>query len=218
LKFMRGVVFGTTGMGKGLDDERMEGLWRALEETETVVFLHPHYGLPKEVYGPRADEYGHVLALALGFPLETTIAVTRMILSGVFDRHTSLSILLAHSGGTLPFLAGRLESCILHDTHLKNTGKLDNRRNVWDILKTNILLDAVIYSEVGLKTAVEASGSDRVMFGTDHPFFPPLEGEGEQWLSVTTNYGAIKKAFPGNGEKSQAVLGGNAIRLLKLHV
>jgi aminocarboxymuconate-semialdehyde decarboxylase len=88
-----------------------------------------------------------------------------MILSGVFDRHTSLSILLAHSGGTLPFLAGRLESCILHDTHLKNTGKLDNRRDVWDILKTNILLDAVIYSEVGLKTAVEASGSDRVMFG-----------------------------------------------------
>jgi aminocarboxymuconate-semialdehyde decarboxylase len=66
LESMRGVVFGTTGMGKGLDDERMEGLWRALEETEMTVFLHPHYGLPKEVYGPRADEYGHVLALALG--------------------------------------------------------------------------------------------------------------------------------------------------------
>jgi hypothetical protein len=58
----------------------------------------------------------------------------------------------------------------------------------------------------------------RRRLGTDHPFFPPLEGEGEQWLSVTTNYGAIKKAFPENGEKSQAVLGGNAVRLLKLHV
>jgi aminocarboxymuconate-semialdehyde decarboxylase len=148
--------------------------------------------------------------------METTIAVARMLLSGVFDRHGSLTLLLAHSGGTLPFLAGRLESCIAHDAHLKKGGKLEKRRDIWDVLKKNILLDAVVYSSVGLRAAVEASGEDRVLFGTDHPFFPPLEGGGEAWLSVTTNFAAIRQCFDGDKEKSRAVLGGNAMRLLKL--
>lgn len=165
LKHMRGVIMGTSGLGNGLDDAALDPIYAALEKYETLVFLHPHYGLPASVYGPRANEYGHVLPLALGFPLETTIAVSRMLLSGVWDRFTKLKVLLAHSGGTLPFLAGRLESCIQHDGHLKEAGKTEGRRDVWDILKTNIYLDAVIYSEVGLKAAMNASGADRLLFG-----------------------------------------------------
>jgi aminocarboxymuconate-semialdehyde decarboxylase len=66
LKWMRGVVLGTGGMGQGLDDLNMESVYTALEEAHLPVFLHPHYGLPSQVYGPRADEYGHVLPLAMG--------------------------------------------------------------------------------------------------------------------------------------------------------
>lgn len=165
LKHMRGVIMGTSGLGKGLDDPALDPIYAALEKHDQLIFLHPHYGLPTSVYGPRANEYGHVLPLALGFPLETTIAVTRMLLSGVWDRFKKLNVLLAHSGGTLPFLAGRIESCIKHDGHLKKEGKIEGRRDVWEILKTNIYLDAVIYSEVGLKAAINASGADRLMFG-----------------------------------------------------
>ncbi|KAI4952731.1 hypothetical protein J4E91_003203 [Alternaria rosae] len=216
LKYARGVIMGTSGLGQGLDDENLDPVYAALEKHQQLIFLHPHYGLPTSVYGPRASEYGHVLPLALGFPLETTIAVTRMLLSGVWDRFTKLSVLLAHSGGTLPFLAGRIESCILHDGHLKKHGKIQNRRDVWDILKTNIYLDAVIYSEVGLKAALDASGSDRLLFGTDHPFFPPLEEDAKEWHSVNANYGAISKAFSTDDKKAQDVLGGNAVRILRL--
>ena len=97
--------------------------------------------------------------------METTIAVSRMILSGVWDRWTGLSVLLAHSGGTLPFLAGRLESCILHDGHMMKKKDCKNRRTVWDILQNNILLDAVVYSEAGLRAATTVAGSDRILFG-----------------------------------------------------
>jgi aminocarboxymuconate-semialdehyde decarboxylase len=165
LKHVRGVIMGTSGLGNGLDDPDLDPVYAALEKHNQLIFLHPHYGLPSSVWGPRASEYGHVLPLALGFPLETTIAVTRMLLSGVWDRFKGLNVLLAHSGGTLPFLAGRIESCIAHDGHLKKEGKIEGRRDVWDVLKTNIYLDAVIYSEVGLKAAVDASGADRLMFG-----------------------------------------------------
>ncbi len=171
LRYCRGVILGTTGLGKGLDDPNLIPIFEAVGAAGLVIFLHPHYGLPNEVWGPRASaEYGHVLPLSLGFPMETTIAVTRMYLAGVFDQVRSLRMILAHSGGTLPFLAGRIESCVLHDGHLVREGKVGpSRRTVWDVMREQIYLDAVIYSEVGLKAALDASGADRLMFGTDHP-------------------------------------------------
>lgn len=213
---MRGVILGTSGLGSGLDDPNLDPIYAVLESQDQPIFLHPHYGLPSSVYGPRANDYGHVLPLALGFPLETTIAVTRMLLSGVFDSFPKLSVILAHSGGTLPFLAGRIESCIAHDGHLHGQPGFSTRRSIWDVLKTNIYLDAVVYGEAGLKAAVHASGSDRLMFGTDHPFFPPLEDEQKEWLSVRTNEKAVASTFSGDSDSGQAVMGGNAVRVLNL--
>lgn len=170
LTHMRGVIMGTSGLGKGLDDKALDPVWAALEETQTVLFLHPHYGLPDEAFGgPEVTQrYGHVLPLALGFPLETTIAVTRMLLSGVFDRFPKLNILLAHSGGTLPFLAGRIQSCIAHERKfVANGGSTQGpERDIWEVLNTNIYLDAVVYGEPGLKAAIHAAGGhERLLFG-----------------------------------------------------
>lgn len=67
LKYMRGVIMGTSGLGEGLDDPNLDSLWEALQETGQTIFLHPHYGLPESVYGSRQADYGHVLALAMGF-------------------------------------------------------------------------------------------------------------------------------------------------------
>jgi len=219
LKYMRGIILGTTGLGKGLDDPELLPIFAALQDAKLPIFLHPHYGLPSSVWGERSNDYGHVLPLALGFPMETTIAVTRMILAGVFEKVPELEMILAHSGGTLPFLAGRIESCIEHDAHLKAEGKLGKgRKTVWEILKKNVYLDAVIYGDVGLKAAIQASGEDRVLFGTDHPFFPPLGDEGRKWASVETNYEGIKAALGSQTEAAKAALGGNAVRILNLSI
>ncbi|KAI1367205.1 uracil-5-carboxylate decarboxylase [Xylaria arbuscula] len=219
LKYCRGVILGTTGLGKGLDDAALVPVFRALATNKLTIFLHPHYGLPSEVWGPRAtEEYGHVLPLALGFPMETTIAVARMYLAGVFDAVPDLRMLLAHSGGTLPFLAGRIESCIVHDGHLVREGKVKStRRTIWQVLKEQVYLDAVIYSDVGLKAAIDASGVDRLMFGTDHPFFPPLNSDEQgEWESMTWNRDSVSKALGADSEAAKAVMGGNAVEVLKL--
>ncbi|KAH8909569.1 hypothetical protein BR93DRAFT_935304 [Coniochaeta sp. PMI_546] len=220
LPYCRGVILGTSGLGKGLDDPDLLPIFSALAKANMTIFLHPHYGLPNEVWGPLASSnYGHVLPLALGFPMETTIAVTRMYLAGVFDAVRDLRMILAHSGGTLPFLAGRIESCVLHDGHLVREGKVTaERRTVWDVLREQIYLDAVIYSDVGLKAAVDAAGAaDRLMFGTDHPFFPPLTSDEEGlWESVTLNAEAVNKAVGEGSEEAKGIMGGNAIRVLRL--
>ena len=230
LSCTKGIIMGTTGLGSGLDDSTLSPVYSALEETSTMIFLHPHYGLPADAFGGPSviAKSGHVLPLALGFPLETTIAVTRMFLAGVFDRHPKLKLLLAHSGGTLPFLAGRIESCVTHEREFVANGgdKQGPKRSIWDVLKTNIWLDAVIYGEPGLKAALAAAGedgADRLMFGTDHPFFPPLSDEKgaqgeEKWLSVESNMSAIKGVLNADEESRRKVLGGNAVRVLGLEV
>jgi predicted TIM-barrel fold metal-dependent hydrolase len=222
LKHVKGVIMGTTGLGKGLDDPNLDDVYSALAETSTLVFLHPHYGLPDSAFGgPEViAKSGHVLPLALGFPLETTIAVARMYLAGVFDRHPKLEFLLAHSGGTLPFLAGRIESCVAHEREFVANGghQQGPKRSIWDVLTKNIYLDAVIYGQPGLKAAIEASGSvDRVMFGTDHPFFPPLgDDQDAKWLSVESNKAAIEGALSKDEDAKRKILGGNAVRVLGL--
>ncbi|KAF4495482.1 2-amino-3-carboxylmuconate-6-semialdehyde decarboxylase [Fusarium agapanthi] len=220
LRHCRGVILGTSGLGKGLDDPDLLPIFEAFATTGLTVFLHPHYGLPNDVWGPRASaEYGHVLPLALGFPMETTIAVARMYLAGVFDKVPELRMILAHSGGTLPFLAGRIESCIMHDGQLLREGKLTKgRRTVWEVLREQVYLDAVIYSEVGLKAAVQASGSDRLMFGTDHPFFPPLSTDEQgEWESVSLNTEAVALAVGQDTGDFKNVMGMNAVKILRLN-
>lgn len=223
LPCIKGIILGTSGLGSGLDDPAMDPLYVALEKTETMVFLHPHYGLPDSAFGG-ADviaKSGHVLPLALGFPLETTIAVTRMYLSGVFDRFPRLKFLLAHSGGTLPFLAGRIQSCVEHEREFTQNGgdRPGPHRTIWEVLSTNVWLDAVIYSPVGLGAAIDSAGvqgMDRLMFGTDHPFFPPLKGE-LKWLSVQSNLAAVKDVGEKEGDVVK-ILGGNAARVLGIEI
>ncbi|KAL1954158.1 hypothetical protein VTO42DRAFT_1566 [Malbranchea cinnamomea] len=169
-KHIKGVIMGTSSLDKGVDDPALDPVWAALE----LLFLHPHYGLPAEPFGGESSvaRYGHVLPLALGFPLETAIAVTRMYLSRVFDRFPGLRLLLAHSSGPLPFLAGRTERCVAHERKfVKNGGKLAvPEKSIWEVLTQNIYFDAVVYGQPGLAAAVKAAESvNRVMCG-EHIF------------------------------------------------
>lgn len=79
LPHLRGLIMGTRALGDGLDDLTLEPVWQAIAAAKLVVFLHPHYGLgagAKEAWGNLAN--GHVLPLALGFPMETTIVSLKL--------------------------------------------------------------------------------------------------------------------------------------------
>jgi aminocarboxymuconate-semialdehyde decarboxylase len=218
LSHVRGVVMGSAGLGdagKGLDDPDMLPVYEELERQRLPVFLHPNYGLPAEQWGPCCADYGQVPALALGFTMETTIAFSRVFLAGMFDKVPELTFILSHGGGTLPFLAGRIESCIEHDRTWKENGRLSERKKtLWQVLKKNVILDGVVFDKVGMRAAVDVVGVERVMFGTDHPFFVPLE-ETELWPCMVRNRDAARDAV-GEGDEYEMIMGGNAVRLLDL--
>lgn len=206
---MKGVIMGTFGCGKGLDDPALVPLFEAIARNNLVIFLHPHYGVNLPDSGTHTDT-GHSLSLALGFPFETTYAVSRFILSGIFDKIPDLKLMLAHSGGTLPFLAGRLDSCVAHDPVVAS--KL---RHPPSFYLKKLYYDAVIYHPTGIKTAVDFANPENIMFGTDHPFFPPLKDKASRWASVDSNLAAIRGA--GLDEATVAgILGANAAKIFRL--
>lgn len=161
---MRGIIFSTHGLGRGLDDPRLLPVYQTVEKLGLTIFLHPHYGVGVEHF----EGYGHALYLALGFTFETTTAISRLILSGLLDKVPDLKLLLAHTGGTLPFLAGRLDSCYKHDLHL--AGTLEHLPSEY---LQRMFYDGIAYHFPALDCAQQMVGTDRIMFGTDHPFFPP---------------------------------------------
>ena len=68
----------------------MREVLAAIQDANLMIFLHPHYGVGNEQY----NDTGHALFLALGFPFETTVAVSRMIVTGVLDAGAALPSLI----------------------------------------------------------------------------------------------------------------------------
>ena len=108
---------------------------------------------------------------AVGRPFDSTVNGARMIASGVFDRHPKLQVLIVHMGGGLASIVGRLEFNWRLNYHgIKNppSGKpYTNNRSPFDYFKTNILVDCMGFSAIGMRAAVEMCGVDRVVFGSD---------------------------------------------------
>lgn len=153
---LRGVITSTSIGGLLLDDPLLDPVWDALEFTQSPLMIHPMIAdVPEDLTG-----YGIALSAGVGFPLKTTIALARLLLGGVLERRAGLRLVAAHGGGTLPFLVGRLEG----------TQSPDARGNSLRASAANLLLDAALYDPGSVRLAVDLVGSDRLMFGTDHPF------------------------------------------------
>mmetsp|Transcript_22775 Transcript_22775/g.37998 ORF Transcript_22775/g.37998 Transcript_22775/m.37998 type:complete len:364 (-) Transcript_22775:161-1252(-) len=205
---IKGVILGTPGAGNGLDHENMRDVLEAVSDAGYMVFLHPHYGVGNEHF----HDTGHALFLALGFPMETTVSVSRLIVSGTLDKIPDLKLLVAHAGAALPALIGRLDSCVAHDHAIAN--RLNEEPTAY--LK-KMYFDAVSYSTPALQSLIEQVGVDRLMFGTDNPFFPPLGVEdvtAAAWPSTEKVYTTIHAM--GDKAASKQILTDNATRILDL--
>jgi len=156
---LRGAEIGTTMEDVPLDDRRFDGFFDAAEALDVPVMLHPYYvGVRRQL----ADFY---MTNLTGNPLETCIAASRLILSGFFDRHPRLKVVLVHSGGFMPFQIGRLDHGFRVRPETKSaissppSGYL---RRFW--------YDTITHASTPLKFLIELAGKDRVVLGTDLPF------------------------------------------------
>ena len=156
-----GVVTGPRIAGMEFDDERLDPVWGELDERGTPLFVHPQDGVALE----RLGGYRHTLPVGVGFPMETTVALTRLVFGGVLERFPKLRILVAHGGGCVPFLAGRLDAAWRSDDDVQR--RLPRPPTEYF---ERLHLDALVYYGPAFKATHALVSTARLHFGTDHPF------------------------------------------------
>jgi predicted TIM-barrel fold metal-dependent hydrolase len=193
---LRGIVTGPRVCDRTLDDEELEPLWEALDDTRLPWLLHPSDGAAlSDIEG-----FGHSLPIALGFPFETTIAVTRFVFAGVLERHPQIRLVASHGGGTLPFLAARLDAAWRSDAAAQKRLTTPPSTSL-----ARLHLDAVTYHGRALSAASDLAGG-KLAFGTDHPF--PV-------ADVEANITAIDDTFAEAADRDR-VRSGHAEQLFEL--
>ena len=157
---LAGVEVPASVGGAYLGDPRFEPFWEAAAGAGSLVFIHPTTrGFADPVF---AKEY---LWNTVGNPLETTICAAQMTMAGVMERHPELRVLLAHGGGGLPALRGRLRHA--------HTFQPDAMARLAEPPAESIrrfYFDSVTHDADLLRALVEFAGADRVLLGTDYPF------------------------------------------------
>ena len=194
---LAGVEVAASVGGTYLGDDAFEPFWAAAEETGALVFIHPTTrGFPAPVFQE------HYLWNAVGNPLETTVTAAHLIMTGTMERHPGLRVLLAHGGGAILSLRGRLRHC--HSFQPQARSRLVESPD--DSLR-RFFFDTVVHDPGLLRILVDTVGAERVVLGSDHPFD----------MGDLTPAATVRAAGLDAGDEA-AVLGGNAAALLGLEV
>jgi aminocarboxymuconate-semialdehyde decarboxylase len=187
----RGVEISADVLGQELDDRRFDPVWETVVELGMTVILHPQ-GF---THGQRFSDYYLVNVMCM--PLASTLAVTRMILGGVWQRHPDLRVLVVHGGGYLPFYVARTDHAWRVRPELRH--HLDVPPS--EVLR-KVFVDTNVFDPRMVEQLVRDLGADHVLMGTDYPFD----------MSTVDPVGFMAGADLGEGDRA-LVLGGNAARL-----
>jgi aminocarboxymuconate-semialdehyde decarboxylase len=196
-----GLALATSDKGRYLDAVP-ESFWELVTGLDVPLFLHPGGSV---VGQELMDMYR--LGEVCGRPLDTTVTLSRFILTGTFERHPHVRMLCAHAGGAICTIADRLDfGHELRDyAPLGPWGEVELREPP-STQVARLYLDTVTYGPGALRPALERVGPGRLVFGSDRPPVPfPLE----------RSLGHVR-ALGLSDEHEQAVLGTNAERLFAL--
>jgi predicted TIM-barrel fold metal-dependent hydrolase len=154
-----------------LDDPACGPLLAAAQALGRPLFIHPSRDLPA------AEHYDDfVMSLIVGRPSQTAVCAARLIFTGTLDRYPRLPLLLAHGGGVLPAMAGRLDA-----TWRAYRPDRWQGADVLTVLPSSYLrrfhVDSNVWSLPALRLLVEVLGPDRILVGNDQPpvWFPLAE-------------------------------------------
>jgi aminocarboxymuconate-semialdehyde decarboxylase len=178
-----------------LDDPSLDPFWAAAQETGTFLIFHPY-----DEQRP-AGLHDFFLHNCIGYPLQTTTAIVRMMFSGVFDRFPKLIIKVPHAGGFLPYQIERFQHAA--DFRPEPRSKGFKGRSL-DILK-RLYFDQITFSAATLRYLIDLVGAERLMLGSDYPFE----------MGDPDPVGSINAVVP--EEKRAAVLGGTVQTIMCLN-
>ena len=205
----RGVQIFTNVAGKPLDRPEYAPLFAALAAHDLPIWLHPARTADMADYASE-EKSRFEMWWCFGWPYETSVAMARLVLSGLFDRHPALKVITHHGGGMIPNFDGRVGPGMAvlgsRTTDEDLSGVLPGlQRPHLDYFRDFYADTAMFGSGTGLPASLAFFGADHLVFSTDAPFGPiPETLRALEGLDLTP-------------AQRHAVMQGNAERLLKLN-
>uniref|UniRef100_A0A831TIS3 Amidohydrolase n=1 Tax=Thermorudis peleae TaxID=1382356 RepID=A0A831TIS3_9BACT len=190
---MVGVLVGANIDGRPIDAPEFAPFYEEVNRRGTVMFIHPMVPAGVEVM---AD---YALAPLVGFMMDTTLAVARLIFSGFFERFPRVRVLVGHLGASIPYLAGRL------DIGYRSYPDCQRIPCPPSEYIRRLYLDTVSFHEPALRCALETVGPDRIVFGSDYPHVIGDVGSAARSVEATVP-----------SDSRERILGGTAARLFGL--
>jgi aminocarboxymuconate-semialdehyde decarboxylase len=180
------------GPSRFLDDPALDPFWQAMAEMKVLLIFHPYDEQPA------AGLREYFLHNCIGYPLQSTVAVARMMFGGVFTRFPDLMVKIPHGGGLLPALIERFRHAAEFRPEPRSKGY---RGDPLDVMKT-LYYDTLTFSPAALRYLIDIVGTERLMLGSDYPF------EMADMDPVANVKAAVAP------EHQEAVLGGTAAGIL----
>jgi aminocarboxymuconate-semialdehyde decarboxylase len=191
---LRGAMIDPNALGRPLGGVAFDPFWKAAADLAAPVVLHPFLLEAVERFGR------HYLHNLIGYPFETTLAAAGLIMGGTLDRFPALDVVLVHGGGFLPYHIGRFDRA--HQT--RPEARADGAGMPSGYLR-RFHYDTLVQRPDALGYLVRTVGHDRVVLGSDHPF----------WMGDPDPCRVVRDARLAAVEEA-AILGGNAGRLFRL--
>jgi predicted TIM-barrel fold metal-dependent hydrolase len=113
---------------------------------------------------------GGMAVVPLGEPDKAADEIRWAVGEHGFQGHPGLRLALSHGGGTLPYLAGRLDLAYHAPKYEANPACRANITKPPSHYLTQFYYDTVVASPASLRFLIDLVGADRVMFGTDFPY------------------------------------------------
>ena len=136
-------------------------IWNALNKRKAVVLVHPTHAVDTNFIAK------HLPQPIVDYPHETTRTAIDFIMSNGCRTYTDVKIILAHAGGTLPYIAKR--AACLDDVGLISKTADEALEDVgpfyFDL--------ALSSSKQTIQMLLQYTSSDHVMYGSDYPYAPP---------------------------------------------
>ncbi|MCX8023462.1 MAG: amidohydrolase [Syntrophorhabdaceae bacterium] len=207
LKF-KGIQLFTSINGKPLDSPEFYPIYEKMASYDLPIWIHPARDRNVPDY-PTEESSKYALFLVFSWPYETTIAMARLVFSGILEKYGDLKFITHHCGGMLPSFYKRVK---LVPPGIKTGEVMPLKREPIEYFR-KFYADTVMGGNVaGLNAGLSFFGSDNLVFASDYPY-PGGPTGGEK--AVMENIESIK-AMDISDEDKAKIFSGNAKRILKI--
>ena len=159
---LRGAMIYSNVAGAHLDEPSRRIFFDTASSLDVAILLHPTYPLcaPSMTAGGMIE--------MTGFLFDTTTATLRLVFDGLYERHPDFKFIVPHAGSLIPYFVGRID----HFGRVQRPGSTGAITGPASDHLRKLYVDTVSEWAPAVRLCCEFFGTDRIMHGTDHPFWP----------------------------------------------